>query len=407
MYALFPSEVDNQQRSMKRPKVLDQSESESWGQGRPEHPGGFSDTLGPRRARLVGSREYRLWYYYVLGRENAVGTLVLLPDHLNGASGLYALATAAALAGHRVVLIDWPEHVHTVEVFQADLDELLQALCENESITTQVHLVGAGLGALLALRFAQYHPNSVASLALAGALWQQETLHGMLPLWSLVGHACASSLKLPRTWLERSLLDSSRVTIQDAHLYRLLYPVFRDRVQQASLGSLCTRVCLLRSVGNVGAIRLPEERMSLMTPLPRGWRTTQTDGDTDLDRFSRARWPYTGPAARKGTRVSSNPQRRGSFPAQIESQPRALLWHSFKQCFAFWTRNAHIWSVKAVSDDADTIALMTLFPRARRAYLKGQFNNYPFLVSSAEFRYARAGASASASLSSISAHDRV
>jgi pimeloyl-ACP methyl ester carboxylesterase len=346
---------------------------------------GRFQTIGPRRAQLVGTHQRHLWHYYILGEEKRVQTLVVLPDHLSGAAGAFQLATATVSAGYQVVLIDWPEHVHTSEEFLDELEMLLYRSSAMETIPAQVHVAGVGLGGLLALRFAQRYPRHVASLILSGVLWQPQTLLRMLPSWTIIGRICSNFLFLPRSCYERWILDSGRATIRDRHWHQLFYPIFRLQVQQSTLGSLCTRLCLLRSTEALGAIRLPEERMTFITPLPWTWSAIQTAGNMEFDELHSSRWPYTGPPKRSAAYPTMNQMEHGTSRVSTVSGIPFLLWSSLRRCWFFWTASLGLGPMHTVPDDVDMASLMLLFPRARRSYLKGSFNNYAYLVSPAEF----------------------
>jgi pimeloyl-ACP methyl ester carboxylesterase len=341
---------------------------------------------GPCYARLLGSSERCLWHYELLGTPGAAATVVLLPDHLNGAAGLRALASVVARCGYRVLLLDWPEHVHTVEAFIKSLEKLLEVLAAADAVCRSAHFLGVGLGALLALSFAQHCPDLVASLMLAGVLWRRQTLSRLLSPWSLAGRVCAANSLLPRCIFEEPLLESGLLTFASTTERLQMQLLIRERIRQSTRGSLCTRLCLMRSGKDPGTIRLPESRISLITCLPRSWDAVYFASSSGLGRSQNLRWPFTGTKLQHRVLQSPWVQSYEETTPVDGTHAGVLLRRAF--C-AYWRS----WRLGSGDRDSaahpghgpDTAAFLLLFPRARRAYLKGAFTNYPFLWSADAF----------------------
>ena len=222
----------------------------------------------PRYRITVGVLEPIEWGFYDGGRRAHGEPLVCLPDTASTADSFFGVMRPLVAHGYRVVAVELPEVLDTVEAFVEAFHAFVDALSGTGAGFARVHLYGTGLGGFLALKYAQVHAARVASLALTEAYLDTRRVR------TSMAHGVSSSLPPPSlaSWLPEfalrkallGLLPHSRVDKRVAAAEAFL----RERVQAMTGRQVRSRLLLTTWPVTVGSVRLPEERITFVSGMP-------------------------------------------------------------------------------------------------------------------------------------------
>eukprot|EP00166_Cyanidium_caldarium_P003436 ctg_334.g180 len=222
----------------------------------------------PRYRITVGVLEPIEWSFYDGGRRAHGEPLVCLPDTASTADSFFGVMQLLVAHGYRVVAVELPEVLDTVEAFVEAFYAFVDALSSTGAGFARVHLCGTGLGGFLALKYAQAHAVRVASLALTEAYLDTRRVR------TSMAHGVSSSLPppslvswLPEFALRKALLEllphgrvDKRVAAAEAFL--------REHAQAMTGRQVRSRLLLTTWPVTVGSVRLPEERITLVSGMP-------------------------------------------------------------------------------------------------------------------------------------------
>ncbi|KAK4535078.1 hypothetical protein CDCA_CDCA03G1103 [Cyanidium caldarium] len=222
----------------------------------------------PRYRITVGVLEPIEWSFYDGGRRAHGEPLVCLPDTASTADSFFGVMQLLVAHGYRVVAVELPEVLDTVEAFVEAFHAFVDALSSTGAGFARVHLCGTGLGGFLALKYAQAHAVRVASLALTEAYLDTRRVR------TSMAHGVSSSLPppslvswLPEFALRKALLEllphgrvDKRVAAAEAFL--------REHAQAMTGRQVRSRLLLTTWPVTVGSVRLPEERITLVSGMP-------------------------------------------------------------------------------------------------------------------------------------------